>query len=171
VEQEDGDEGNCAGKVAGAAGIGYSPDNGSDRDSRHEIIGRHLSQGAAPSDAEANQRRQIQQGCLGRDPLQFNAGSEDVPHLYFLIFALPPLYVAGLYLGIHVIEGYVVSPVIQQHAVPMPPALMMFAQIMLGILVGGMGVVLAAPIAAVALGAVKMLYVEDVLGDYGKEGP
>jgi predicted PurR-regulated permease PerM len=106
-----------------------------------------------------------------------------IPYLGAIVSALPAmvvattqgpefaLYVAGLYLGIHVIEGYVVSPVIQQYAVSMPPTLMMFAQIMLGILVGGMGVVLAAPIAAVALGAVKMLYVEDVLGDYGKEGP
>ena len=52
----------------------------------------------------------------------------------------------------------------QQKAVYLPPALILFAQIVLGILVGVLGVMLATPLAAALLVAVKMLYVEDVLG-------
>lgn len=105
-----------------------------------------------------------------------------VPYLGPIVSALPAmavgtthgpqyvLYVAALYVGIHIVEGYLVTPAIQQYAVSLPPALLLFAQIMLGILVGGMGVLLAAPIAAVALAAVKMLYIEDVLGDQVEDG-
>jgi len=38
-------------------------------------------------------------------------------------------------------------------------------QIVFGLLFGVLGVVLATPITAAAMAAVKMLYVEDVLGD------
>lgn len=79
------------------------------------------------------------------------------------------LYVAVLYLGIQFVESYLLSPVIQQFAVSLPAALILFNQIMLGILLGGMGVVLATPIAATLLVAVKMLYVEDILGDKTSE--
>jgi predicted PurR-regulated permease PerM len=79
------------------------------------------------------------------------------------------LYVAGLYLGIHLVEGYLLSPLIQQRAVSLPPAFLLFAQIMLGILLGMMGIVLAAPITATLLVAVKMLYVEDLIGETAEE--
>ena len=43
------------------------------------------------------------------------------------------------------------------------------AQIMLGFLAGGMGVVLATPVVAMLLVMVRMLYIEDVLGDPAEE--
>lgn len=73
------------------------------------------------------------------------------------------LYVALLYLGIQTVESYLLSPVIQQYTVSLPPALLLFGQITLGIMLGGMGVVLAAPLTVVAVVAVRMLYIEDVL--------
>jgi hypothetical protein len=45
----------------------------------------------------------------------------------------------------------------------LPPALTISVQVLLGILVGALGIALAAPLTAVVLVLVKMLYVEDVL--------
>lgn len=75
------------------------------------------------------------------------------------------LYVLALYFGIQMVEGYLLNPVIQQYAVSLPAALLLFAQVVMAILLGGLGVVLAAPIAATIMVAVKMLYVQDILGD------
>ena len=63
------------------------------------------------------------------------------------------------------LEGNVLTPLIQRKVVDLPPALGIIAQILLGILVGPVGLMLAWPLAAVIVLAVKMLYVEDVLGD------
>ena len=74
------------------------------------------------------------------------------------------LWVSLLYLGIQCIEG-MLEPIVQQRAVYLPPALLLVAQLVLGVLVGLLGVVLATPLAAVAMVAVQKFYVEDVLGD------
>jgi predicted PurR-regulated permease PerM len=74
------------------------------------------------------------------------------------------LYVILLYLGIHALEGYVLEPIVQQRAVYLPPATLLLAQVILGILVGVLGVMLATPLAAALLVMVRMLYVHDVLG-------
>jgi predicted PurR-regulated permease PerM len=63
------------------------------------------------------------------------------------------------------LEGNVLTPLIQRKAVDLPPAIGIIAQILLGILVGAVGLILAWPIAAAAVVAVKMMYVEDILGD------
>lgn len=47
----------------------------------------------------------------------------------------------------------------------MPPVLTIIAQVVLGVLLGWIGLVLATPLTAVALVIVKLLYVEDTLGD------
>lgn len=63
------------------------------------------------------------------------------------------------------LEGYIMTPLIQQRAVLMPPALLIAMQVLLGTLFGAPGLILAAPLTAAALVAVNLLYVEDVLGD------
>jgi predicted PurR-regulated permease PerM len=63
------------------------------------------------------------------------------------------------------LEGNLLTPLIQRKAVDLPPAIGIIAQILLGILVGALGLILAWPIAAAVVVAVKMMYVEDVLGD------
>lgn len=73
-------------------------------------------------------------------------------------------YVVGLYIGVQVVEG-LLEPIVQQRAVYLPPVLLIFAQVVLGILIGPLGVVLATPLAAAAMVAVNLIYVEDVLGD------
>jgi len=74
-------------------------------------------------------------------------------------------YVALLFLGVQSVEGYVLEPLIQQRAVYLPPALILFAQLLLGLLAGPIGVIVATPFAAAFVVAVRMLYVEDALGD------
>jgi predicted PurR-regulated permease PerM len=75
------------------------------------------------------------------------------------------LYVIVLYLAIHLAEGYVLVPLVQRRVVHLPPALTLSAQILLGVLAGFLGLLLATPIVAGALVLVRMIYVEDVLGD------
>jgi predicted PurR-regulated permease PerM len=75
------------------------------------------------------------------------------------------LHVFLLYLVLQNVDGYVLTPLVQQRTVSLPPALTILAQLLLGILAGTLGLLLATPLAAAALVFVKRLYVEDVLGD------
>ena len=75
------------------------------------------------------------------------------------------LYVLGLYGGVQFIESYLATPMIQKQVVSLPPALLIFAQILMGALTGVIGIALATPLAVVVIVLVQMLYVEDVLGD------
>jgi predicted PurR-regulated permease PerM len=70
-----------------------------------------------------------------------------------------------LYLGVQTLEGYVLTPLINRRAVDTPPALLLTSQVIAGVTLGPLGVVLAAPLLAVLVVVVKLLYVEDVLGD------
>jgi predicted PurR-regulated permease PerM len=75
------------------------------------------------------------------------------------------LNVALLFLAIQMIESYVLAPLIQHKAVHLPPAMILFAQVLMGAIVGALGVAVATPLAAAIMVAVGMLYVEDALGD------
>ncbi|MEA2736665.1 MAG: hypothetical protein QOE14_3116 [Humisphaera sp.] len=73
--------------------------------------------------------------------------------------------VIALFLVLQNLEGNLLTPLIQRKAVDLPPAIGIIAQILLGILVGPVGLILAWPLAAAVVVAVKMMYVEDVMGD------
>lgn len=73
--------------------------------------------------------------------------------------------VAVLYGLVQFLESYVITPLIQKKAVSLPPAVLISAQVLGGVLFGALGVVLAAPLAVVLIVAVQMLYVQDVLGE------
>jgi predicted PurR-regulated permease PerM len=75
------------------------------------------------------------------------------------------LWILLLYVLIQNLEGYVITPLIQRRTVSLPPAMTISSQVLLGALVGVLGIALATPLAAATLVAVRMLYVEDVLGD------
>jgi len=68
--------------------------------------------------------------------------------------------VTCLYLGIHVAEAYVITPMAQRHAVRLPAAVTIFSQLLLWKLAGVLGVVVATPLAAVCLVTVQKLYVK-----------
>ena len=74
-------------------------------------------------------------------------------------------YVVLLYVGVQTVESYLLEPIVQRKTVYLPPALTIFSQVVLGVLVGGLGVALAPPLVAAALMAINMLYIQDVLGD------
>jgi predicted PurR-regulated permease PerM len=73
--------------------------------------------------------------------------------------------VAGLWIGVQILEGYVLTPLIDQEAVDVPPALQLAALAVAGAVLGTPGVVLGAPLTAVLFVLVQRLYVEDALGD------
>lgn len=75
------------------------------------------------------------------------------------------LYIALLFLGIQAIESYILAPFVQHRAVHLPPAVILFAQVLMGAIVGALGVAVATPLAAAVMVTVGMLYVEDALGD------
>lgn len=75
------------------------------------------------------------------------------------------LPVVALYTAIQVLEGNIVTPLIHSRAVDLPPALLLAAQLTMGLLFGLLGVALAAPLSAAALVAVRLGYVEGWLED------
>jgi predicted PurR-regulated permease PerM len=72
-------------------------------------------------------------------------------------------YVLLLYVAIQTAENYLLSPLIEQRTVALPPALVIFSTLLLAALAGPLGVVLASPLTAVCIVAVKLLYIEDVV--------
>lgn len=89
------------------------------------------------------------------------------PAILFALVESPvkTLYVLALYLGIQMVESYLITPLIERETVSLPPVLTIIFQLFMGIFVGGLGLVLASPLLAVILVLVKMVYIEDVLGD------
>jgi predicted PurR-regulated permease PerM len=81
------------------------------------------------------------------------------------------LWVVIIYTMVQIVENYIITPLIQQRAVSIAPALLISIQILMGILYGGLGVLLATPLAVLVMVAVQMLYIEDVLGDRARPGP
>jgi predicted PurR-regulated permease PerM len=75
------------------------------------------------------------------------------------------LTVAVFFVGLQSMEGYVLTPLVQKHIIDLPPVLTIMGQVVMGILAGPWGLLLAVPMVAVIMVLVKMLYIEDVLGD------
>lgn len=69
-----------------------------------------------------------------------------------------------LYLAIQQIEGNIATPLIQQRAVSLPPALTISAVFVGSALFGVLGAILGTPMVAVLFVLVKLLYVHDTLG-------
>ncbi|MDO7886743.1 AI-2E family transporter [Hymenobacter cheonanensis] len=91
-----------------------------------------------------------------------------VPALLLAFFNGGPhmaLYVLLLYLAAQTLESAAVSPVLQQRLISLPPALILVGQLIIGSFTGLLGLTLATPIIAIITVLVKMLYVQDVLGD------
>ena len=117
-------------------------------------------------------------------PLALLAGVlEFVPYVGPIVASIPAilmgfaegpqiaLWIGLLYLAIQSVESYLLTPFVQHRAVYLPPALILFSQVILGVTAGPLGIIVATPLAAALLVAVRMLYVEDVLGDRRSSGP
>lgn len=100
-----------------------------------------------------------------------------VPYLGAVASAVPsvllaltvgPIYVAyvvALYILIHIAEGYLLVPLIQRRAVHLPPALGLANQVVWALLAGMVGLLFATPLLAAGMVLVRMIYIEDILGD------
>lgn len=71
------------------------------------------------------------------------------------------LLVAGLYILIQFIESNFITPFIQQKLINMPPALILIAQLFMGVLAGGWGLVLATPVTLIVIILVQELYLKN----------
>jgi len=95
-----------------------------------------------------------------------------VPYAGALLSALPGLAVALgqsprtflwtllVYVGVHLVEGYIVEPLIMKRAVDLRPGLMLIWQLAMGALFGPMGVIVATPLLACVRVAVQHLWID-----------
>lgn len=83
--------------------------------------------------------------------------------LALLIGPEEALWTAGLYLIVQQIEGNLLEPLVQQRAVELPPALLLFSLVAGGLLFGMVGIIFAAPLLVVTYVLVKRLYVREAL--------
>lgn len=108
-------------------------------------------------------------------PLGLVAGlTEAIPYLGPWIGAVPALLVAltvsngfgpviitgAAYLGVHLIEGYVVGPLIQRWFVGIPPAIMLLGIFASQLIFGFPGVIFGGPLAVAIFAAVKLVYLK-----------
>ncbi|WP_198025155.1 AI-2E family transporter [Salinisphaera hydrothermalis] len=100
-----------------------------------------------------------------------------IPYLGALVSAIPALLIAGmhgvwpmlyvgaLYLALHLIEGYVLAPLIQRRTASIAPAFLLSVQVLGGAIAGVLGIALATPIALVIAVTIQLSYVQDVIGE------
>jgi predicted PurR-regulated permease PerM len=100
-----------------------------------------------------------------------------IPNLGPILSALPAvllalsigprtaLSVAILFLGVQAVESYLIEPIVERKTVLLPAALAILAQLSMALVAGLLGVAVATPLLAVIVVLMRMLYVEDGLGD------
>lgn len=100
-----------------------------------------------------------------------------IPYLGAIISAIPALLIAGLdglwpmlyvvllYLGLHAVEAYLLTPLIQRRTASFAPAFLLSVQVLGGAVAGVIGVALAAPIALICTVIVQLGYVQNMMGE------
>ena len=94
------------------------------------------------------------------------------------IFALIPSVAVGLVqtpqdigwiifiiYGVSFVQSQVVTPLLVQESIQLPPVLVLMGQIIAGAFLGFIGIMLAVPITAILMVLVQEVYVKDILGD------
>lgn len=86
-----------------------------------------------------------------------------------------PIYAASvvlMYVGVHFVEGNFITPMVQAEATSFPPVLAILCTVAFSLLLGPVGVLLAAPLTLFLMAVVEVLYVQQVLGEASiGEGP
>jgi predicted PurR-regulated permease PerM len=114
----------------------------------------------------------------GALPLAILAGLlEFVPTVGPILSAVPSVAMAFVdspekaavvgvaYFGIQFLENHLLIPLLMKEGVDLPPVLTILMQATMAIAFGIMGLFVAVPVLVVVTILVKMLYVEDVIGD------
>ncbi|HLG86619.1 MAG TPA: AI-2E family transporter [Alphaproteobacteria bacterium] len=106
-----------------------------------------------------------------------------VPYLGSIVAAVPAIvfalsmgpmqtvYILGLYTVVHLIDGYVLVPLVQRQVSHLPPALILSSQLLFGTFAGVIGVTFATPLAAALLPIIRMAYIEDALEAHVDRSP
>lgn len=84
--------------------------------------------------------------------------------LAFTVSPATALWTVGLFLLVQQLQGNFLQPMIQKHAVDVPPAVLLFAVVAAGLLFGFLGVLLSAPLTVVVFVLVQRIYVRTLLG-------
>jgi predicted PurR-regulated permease PerM len=75
------------------------------------------------------------------------------------------LFVALAYSGIQFFENHLLIPILMKEGVDLPPVLTLIGLAVMSVVFGFLGMLVAVPLLAAIVVAVKLLYVEDVVGD------
>ena len=75
------------------------------------------------------------------------------------------LIVALAYVGIQFLENHILIPLLMKGGIDLPPVLTILAQALMALLFGFLGLMCAVPLLAAVTVAVRMLYVERVIGE------
>jgi predicted PurR-regulated permease PerM len=98
-----------------------------------------------------------------------------VPNIGPILAAIPALLLAstqggsavlltlGVFIVVQGLESYLITPKIQEETVSLPPALLIAAQLTLGVLFGLAGLIFAGPLTAVGMTLTNQLYRRDYL--------
>jgi predicted PurR-regulated permease PerM len=93
-----------------------------------------------------------------------------IPYIGAIVSAIPAIllaltkstemamYVVLIYLVAHIVEGYILVPLIQHRMVYMPPAMILAAQFLMELFAGVIGVTFATPLMVVGMVLIKRLY-------------
>jgi len=96
-----------------------------------------------------------------------------IPYLGAILSEIPAVLIALLqgpgkmvevillYLAVHCLEAYVLTPIVQKRAIRLPPALTILSQVLMLSLTGIFGIALATPLAATVIVIVKELYLHE----------
>lgn len=78
---------------------------------------------------------------------------------------MPGVWTAVVYLSVQAIETYVITPVIEQRVVSLPPAVLLGFQLLMGISSGVLGLFMATPLIVGTIVVIQALYIRDILQD------
>ncbi|MBV8199822.1 MAG: AI-2E family transporter, partial [Acidobacteria bacterium] len=88
----------------------------------------------------------------------------------FLVSPEKALAVAIAFTMVEMVEGHVLIPMLMKRGMNLPPLITILGQAVMGVVFGFLGLLVAVPLVAAVLTAVKMLYVNDVMGDGVRTG-
>jgi predicted PurR-regulated permease PerM len=71
------------------------------------------------------------------------------------------LHVILLYIVLQSLDGYVFTPLVDKKTVSLPPALILFSQLLFSLLMGFLGLLLATPLATTAAILIEAQYIEE----------
>ena len=77
------------------------------------------------------------------------------------------VYALVFYTAVQSVEGFWITPVVQERAILLPPFVTIAAELLMGLLFGALGVIVSVPLAGAVMVLVKIVYVENVLEDTG----